>query len=621
MLKQIKYGLMIGLFGLGLLPLHGQLRTPEFKVHDRGNLWETMKDDGTIGAISPTNRYEFYPSMDWPGGPHILTDKDDQRSYMVGAGMWIGWKNSSGSVVFSENGPLSPVNEGQFEPIVEIENFIESTDYDPALPEETIIAEWTTKENIHVKRTSKVWSLPEFNNFIIIDYEVTNNTGSKINDVYIGFPYLIRPSYQDMIVHNGWGDELSREDESVNYDSTRALLYAYDNYMADYTQYMWDWGNYWNEAMEIRTPGYAGFALLGADPASDGKEQPANVFWGSLIGNSLKYTLTGMSGPQDLYAILNGSDKSLQADPETHITPIMLMSCGPYTIDPLSSVQITLVEAVDGLPLEDVIDIEDNTEAISAAQAKLSQGLGMLQTVVDNAKELYNDGCRLTAVPPPSPEIEIIPLPSSQRMSITWEPYDASYTDPITEINDFKEYSVYRSDRSFIGPYKKIKRYIRPSRDSDVDRYFNTETGRWQYEDTDIKLGVSYYYAVTATDNDGNESWFTNRNEEAVLAASFPDSTTLNVKVFPNPFREQSGFPARADANSIVWTSLPVKCTIRIYTVAGELVRKLEHDNPNSGEEIWDQLTNARQRTAAGVYFWTVDSDVGTAKGSLILIK
>jgi hypothetical protein len=47
----------------------------------------------------------------------------------------------------------------------------------------------------------------------------------------------------------------------------------------------------------------------------------------------------------------------------------------------------------------------------------------------------------------------------------------------------------------------------------------------------------------------------------------------------------------------------------------------LEHNNPNSGEEIWDQLTDARQRTAPGIYFWTVESKSGNAKGSLLLIK
>ena len=44
-----------------------------------------MNDDGTIGAPNPTNQYEFFPSMDWPGGPHELLLKDEQRSYMVGS--------------------------------------------------------------------------------------------------------------------------------------------------------------------------------------------------------------------------------------------------------------------------------------------------------------------------------------------------------------------------------------------------------------------------------------------------------------------------------------------------------------------------------------------------------
>ncbi|MFA4838796.1 MAG: hypothetical protein WC703_04900 [Candidatus Neomarinimicrobiota bacterium] len=601
------------------LPLLAQ-RTPAFKIHDRGILWETMKDDGTIGAPSPTSRYQFYPSMDWPGGPHDLGDKDDQRSYMVGAGVWVGWKDAGGTINFSENGPLTAVNFGTFEDLIKTENYVEDTGYDPSKPEQTIVAEWTTPENIHVKRTSKSWSFPDINNLIIVDYVVSNQTVSKIKDAYVGFVYLIRPSYQDVIVHNGWGDEATREDESVAYDSTRALLYAYDNYMANYTQYMWDWGNYWDDAEEIRTPGYAGYALLGADPASDGRARPANIFWASLIGQSQSFTLSGTASPADLYARLNGTDKSLQADSVTHITPIMIMSCGPYDIEASDSVRITIVEAVDGLPLKDCINIELGAE-LTAAQAKLPKGLALLQETIDDAQTLYNNDCRITNVPPPAPDIEIIPLPASKKISVSWEPYESDYLDPVTGRNDLKEYILYRSEYSFNGPWTTKVRSIKPKDSISIDRYYNEETGRWQYDDNTVTLGVGYYYAVTAKDSSGNESWITNRNSEPVRAASFPDSTTLHVKVFPNPFREKAGFPSKADANSIVWTNLPATCTIRIYTVAGELVRTLKHNNPNSGEEVWNQLTDARQRTAPGIYFWTVDSNVGTAKGSLVLIK
>jgi hypothetical protein len=75
MIKNIKYSIkklsVLGSMMLVCVPLWAQ-RTPSFEIHDRGILWETMKDDGTIGAPNPTSRYQFYPSMDWPGGPSEL---------------------------------------------------------------------------------------------------------------------------------------------------------------------------------------------------------------------------------------------------------------------------------------------------------------------------------------------------------------------------------------------------------------------------------------------------------------------------------------------------------------------------------------------------------------------
>ena len=144
-----------------------QVRNADFLIHDRGNLWETMKDDGTIGAPSPTNRFESFPSMDWPGGPHELI-KDDQRSYSFASGLWIGGKKNAGEIFLVECGPLSFVDQGEFEPIEKIENYLGSENYDPALPEQTIIARWRTSENINVIRESYAWSFAGLNNFIII---------------------------------------------------------------------------------------------------------------------------------------------------------------------------------------------------------------------------------------------------------------------------------------------------------------------------------------------------------------------------------------------------------------------------------------------------------------------
>jgi hypothetical protein len=590
--------------------LPAQIRQAEFEIHDRGNLWETMKDDGTIGAPNPLNPFEYYPSMDWPGGPTLLPSKDEQRSYMVAAGIWMGGRKADGSLFFTENGPFMYVDQGTFDPITKTTNYIEHPGYNPHQPEEQIKATWTTSENIRVERTSNAWSFRGLNNFIVIEYVVTNLNTAAVNDFFIGFPYLIRPSYQDVLVHAGWGDDFNRADEIVRYDSTRKLLYAYDDTPSFSLPH--DIGNYWDEANELRTPGYAGFSILYASPAVDDRSQPATILWAQILSNETRLTSASATG-QSMYNILSGADASLQADPDDRLSPIMLLACGPYTIEPAQSIRIVVAEAVNGLPLERALEGLD-------AQPLLPAGRDSLAATIDRARILFENNYVLDSVPPPSPELEIIPLPTSREISLSWDPLDEVWSNPITGSNDFLEYRIYRADRSFIGPYTQMRR-IRPASSADRTRFFDTERGRWRFVDGSINLGVKYHYAVSAVNSRGEESWLTNRNEIPVKATSEPASNALDVRVFPNPFREVSGFPTRGEENSIVWMNLPKRCTINIYTISGEHIRTIEHDDPNSGEAVWNQLTNARQRVAPGIYVWTVTSGVGTAQGTLLIIK
>ncbi|MEO8400050.1 MAG: hypothetical protein ABI550_09605 [Ignavibacteriaceae bacterium] len=276
-------------------------------------------------------------------------------------------------------------------------------------------------------------------------------------------------------------------------------------------------------------------------------------------------------------------------------------------------VKIVVVEAVNGISLEEALKGLES-------QPKLPVGADSLRNTIDRARNFFNNNYRLSNLPPPSPNIEIIAQPSNQSIVISWEPVENNFLDPITGKNDFREYLIYRSDKSFIGPYTLLRR-ITPSRSTDAARFFNADLNKWVFEDQGISLATGYYYTVTSVDSLNNESWWTNRNENAVQATRNAAENVLNVKVFPNPFKIVSGFPTKNTENFIVWSNLPALCTIRIYTSSGELVKTLKHDNQNSGEEVWDQLSDARQRTAPGIYFWTVESGLGNAKGSLLIIK
>jgi len=587
-----------------------QIRTPEFRIHDRGQVWETMKDNGLIGAPNPTNRFEYYPSLDWPGGPHALVNKDEQRSYSYQAGMWIGGKKAGSQVFFTENGPFTYVDNGTFSPMQKQTNFIGGASFNPSEAEETITAEWTTTEGMRVRRISRSWSPPGYDTFILIEYQVTNQTTSPMSEVFIGFPYLLRPSYQDFVVHNGWGDDLNRADELVGYDSTLAMMYAFDD--TPNFSIPSDVGNFWASANELRTTGYAGVALIAADAATGGRPQPANILFAQLLGNERNLTLTNVT-PARMYDVLTGTDRSLQTTPDQRLCPFMLMSCGPYEIPAGGVITVVLAQGVNGLPISEAM------KGI-AAQTALPAGLDSIKATMSRARQVHANNYRLPAFPPPSPDAEFIALPSSRAIALTWPPIEDTYANPETGARNLRGYRIYRSNRSFVGPYS-VLRTINAHSSLDRTRFFDADLGKWRVLDQTIDLGVTYFYAVTSFDSLGRESGFTNRNETGIAAAAPPAPNASDVRVFPNPFREVSGFPTSGEESSIVWTNLPGQATVRIFTSSGELVKTIKHESTTSGQVVWNQLSDARQRVASGIYFWTVESPVGSSRGTLLIIK
>jgi len=608
---RLQYILVLSI--LFALPLQGQIRFPEFQVLNRGNLWETINDDGRIGYVDPMNPIYSYPSMDWPGGPDELPSKNEQRSYLAGAGLWIGAYQGS-DLIFTEHGPFNIIDDGTFEPITRRDNFIESADFDSTMAEQTVFANWVTSAGIRVELQSHAWSFPGFNNFIIHEYEFTNESGTNLTDMFVGFPWLIWPSYQDLMVHNGWGDDLNRMDDSVGYDADRNLIYVYDQSMGN--DVPWDWGNYLADASEVRTPGYAGLALLYADVASDNSEQPANFFWASILDNPGKFTQSGTT-PMALYGIMNGTNSSMQHTGTEFITALTLLSCGPYDVAAGEKVHVVLAEAVDGLPLEDLLDIIDDGTQLEAVQARLAEGLGLLQTSIDNAISLYDNNFIPAAYPPPAPSLEMVVVPN-QGIDLTWEPIHTKWlTFEEVDRKSTSIYRVFRSDHSFNGPFieilnKKVK-YI-----TEADFYSDFTL---RDIDDNLFVGVEYYYTVTIENEDGQVSWFTNRSKEPLRYGTLPAENTLSVTVFPNPFRVESGLPAESDRKTITFTNLPETCTINIYTTDGKRVKSFVRDGSLRGEEIWDQKSSAGIEVVSGIYYWTVEASTGSAKGTLLIIK
>ena len=105
------------------------------------------------------------------------------------------------------------------------------------------------------------------------------------------------------------------------------------------------------------------------------------------------------------------------------------------------------------------------------------------------------------------------------------------------------------------------------------------------------------------------------------------------VLAVPNPYRvdqdytfENGGWEGRArDWNEnkrlLKFIHLPPKCTIRVFTLAGDLVATISHDDPVRGEEEWNLLSESNRALASGVYVFTVESDFGRQIGKFVLIR
>ena len=101
------------------------------------------------------------------------------------------------------------------------------------------------------------------------------------------------------------------------------------------------------------------------------------------------------------------------------------------------------------------------------------------------------------------------------------------------------------------------------------------------------------------------------KNFVTVIPGYPPQSNLENVKVVPNPYIVHSQFNETNYKKQIRFTRLPEKCTITIFTVTGEKVQELNHDDALDGNEWWNLRTYNNQEVAPGLYIYVVETPGG----------
>lgn len=118
---------------------------------------------------------------------------------------------------------------------------------------------------------------------------------------------------------------------------------------------------------------------------------------------------------------------------------------------------------------------------------------------------------------------------------------------------------------------------------------------------------------------------------KTVVETSGAASSMLDdIKVVPNPYLTASRFEQKTPYRTgrgervIKFTRLPIRCTIRIYTIAGEHVKTLEHegDMQTGSEQAWDLMNKDGLDVAPGLYIYHVDAPgIGEKVGRFAIIK
>ncbi|NOY87772.1 MAG: hypothetical protein GXO93_00065, partial [FCB group bacterium] len=288
-------------------------------------------------------------------------------------------------------------------------------------------------------------------------------------------------------------------------------------------------------------------------------------------------------------------------------------------------------------------DIEDYNKYIWNNYKKPQPGFDLLNTpfTIDSLRCLYGDSCNDTYFNPlqytrSSPYVH--PLFPDSVFYFEPQDFNASELGVSTPIRKIYPNQPYPSS---FNPDS-----VQPNEltEDGYLKYFE-----YEFDITNLMPTVPYWVNITAFDFGSPESGLrslesskSNGAKEVYASNPAKDVIAKNLKafVYPNPYRYDAnyynlGYEGREDIQNsnkspdrlraIHFANLPPKCTIKIFSLDGDLIREIQHDkdpsDPTATEDQWDLITRNTQMTVSGLYYWTVEADnMETQIGKLVII-
>ncbi|MEW5994886.1 MAG: hypothetical protein AB1744_10895, partial [Candidatus Zixiibacteriota bacterium] len=225
----------------------------------------------------------------------------------------------------------------------------------------------------------------------------------------------------------------------------------------------------------------------------------------------------------------------------------------------------------------------------------------------------------------------------------------------LNELFYFEPQDFNVSTLSLTGIRKVHPNAVRPSDDPDfwrpeelTDDYGEPLPKYYEYEYVieDLLPSVEYLVAVTVFDFGspivGLPALETDPTNNYVAAYAQPSAQqvaadNLDVFVYPNPYRIDAGYrtlgfegrtdPDRPDdrVRALHFGNLPATCTISIFSLDGDLIKRIDHDrdpsDPQAAHDQWNLITRNTQAVVSGLYYYVVESESRTQIGKIAILK
>ncbi len=288
--------------------------------------------------------------------------------------------------------------------------------------------------------------------------------------------------------------------------------------------------------------------------------------------------------------------------------------------------------------------------------------------ILDEGEDLIVNGVLdryILPEPPATPKVRVVA--ESQKLVLYWDRRAEASIDPISRKFDFEGYRIYRSNPGsdvqnlsslpLIAQWDKPGNAVGYNNGFDAIRleepvYFDDDTVAYHYrfEISGLLNGWQYVVVLTAFD-EGDASLGLETLESSRVRNTFrvwPGTKATDaggVGVYPNPYRLKAAWDGTAALDRKIWFyNLPRRCQIIIYTLAGDEVAVLNHQEDykgedtqwfstfgggisqrvfSGGEHAWDLLSANKQFVSQGIYLFAVhDLDTGRVhRGQFVILR